>query len=61
MDADLQHPPETIPLMIKEATENDNDIVIASRYVDGSMFDNFPGYRHFCVTGFSKNYVVITS
>lgn len=47
MDADLQHPPETIPLMIKEATENDNDIVIASRYVDGSMFDNFPGYRHF--------------
>ncbi len=34
MDADLQHPPETIPDLLKEI-ENGADLVIASRYVNG--------------------------
>ena len=34
MDADLQHPPEVIPDLLERA-ENDADIVIASRYVEG--------------------------
>ena len=35
MDADLQHPPELIALMIATATEKEADIVVASRYVEG--------------------------
>ena len=34
MDADLQHPPEVIPDLLK-ATENGADIAIASRYIAG--------------------------
>jgi dolichol-phosphate mannosyltransferase len=34
MDADLQHPPEVIPDLIRE-TEGNVDVVIASRYVAG--------------------------
>jgi dolichol-phosphate mannosyltransferase len=34
MDADLQHPPETIPEMIK-ALQNGADMVLASRYIEG--------------------------
>lgn len=37
IDADLQHPPELLSLMLAEITTHDADIVIASRYVgDGS-------------------------
>lgn len=47
MDADLQHPAEVIPIMLKTAMENDSDIVIASRYVPGSFLeDKMPSYRH---------------
>lgn len=35
IDADLQHPPEMIPKMLERIRENDDDIVIASRYVEG--------------------------
>jgi dolichol-phosphate mannosyltransferase len=35
MDADLQHPPETIPALIREAEEASADIVVASRYAKG--------------------------
>lgn len=34
MDADLSHPPETIPLMLRKLEEG-ADFVIGSRYVDG--------------------------
>lgn len=34
MDADLQHPPEVLPALIKELDAG-NDLVIASRYVKG--------------------------
>ncbi len=32
MDADLQHPPETIPLLLKKALDSGCDLVVASRY-----------------------------
>jgi dolichol-phosphate mannosyltransferase len=38
MDADLSHPPETIPAMV-EALENGGDFVIGSRYVPGGSTD----------------------
>ena len=34
MDADLQHPPELLPVMIEEAMKG-GDLIIASRYVKG--------------------------
>ena len=34
MDADLQHPPEVLPLMARKL-ENGTDLVVASRYADG--------------------------
>lgn len=34
MDADLQHPPEVIPELLK-AIEKDADIAVASRYIEG--------------------------
>jgi len=40
MDADLQHPPETIPGLLK-ALEGGADIAIASRYVEGGKL---PGW-----------------
>ena len=36
MDADLQHPPELLPMMLKKIDEG-YDIVIASRYVKGGQ------------------------
>ncbi|MCD6324505.1 MAG: glycosyltransferase family 2 protein, partial [Desulfurococcales archaeon] len=35
MDADLQHPPEVIPRLLKRALRDSCDIVVASRYVEG--------------------------
>lgn len=34
IDADLQHPPELIPALYKEAVKNKKDIVVASRYIE---------------------------
>lgn len=39
MDADLQHPPEVIPTMLRTAQENDDDILIASRYTEGGSME----------------------
>jgi dolichol-phosphate mannosyltransferase len=36
MDADLQHPPETIPALVREI-ENGADLAVASRYVPGGQ------------------------
>lgn len=44
MDADLQHPPEVIPELIK-AIENGADIAIASRYVRGGKVENWYWWR----------------
>ncbi len=40
MDADLQHPPEALPDLIKGITSG-NDMVIASRYVPGGGCENW--------------------
>ena len=44
MDADLQHPPEVIPELLK-AIEEGADIAIASRYVPGGGVKNWYWYR----------------
>ncbi len=36
MDADLQHPPEMIALMLKKMKKENKDIIIVSRFVKGS-------------------------
>jgi len=43
MDADLQHPPETIPPMLAEA-ERGADLVVASRYVPGGSRGGLDGF-----------------
>uniref|UniRef100_A0A7J3XXF2 Polyprenol monophosphomannose synthase n=1 Tax=Thermogladius calderae TaxID=1200300 RepID=A0A7J3XXF2_9CREN len=43
MDADLQHPPEVIPIMLGRM--NSCDIVVASRYARGGGVFGFPWYR----------------
>jgi dolichol-phosphate mannosyltransferase len=35
MDADLQHPPETVPALLAAAAGGAHDVVVASRYTDG--------------------------
>lgn len=44
MDADLSHPPEIIPKLIKEI-EDGADISIASRLVEGGGTEKWPGAR----------------
>ena len=43
MDADLQHPPEAIPKLIKNS--NSYDVVIASRYVKGGKIKGWSIFR----------------
>lgn len=38
MDADGSHPPETIPRLLEQG--DGNDVVVASRYIDGGQSDN---------------------
>lgn len=46
MDADLSHPPEAIPQMIKQLRQPEVDFVIGSRYVaGGSTDDNWGLFR----------------
>ena len=42
MDADLQHPPETVPSLIDALGEH-VDVVVASRYLDGGSSDGLEG------------------
>jgi dolichol-phosphate mannosyltransferase len=44
IDADLQHPPETIPKLVAEV-RNGTDIAIGSRFVDDSTTVNFGLFR----------------
>ena len=46
MDADLQHPPETLPELLK-ALRDGNDIAIASRYAQRNSVTNWNALRHF--------------
>ncbi len=44
MDADLQHPPETIRHMFDRAASTDVDLVVASRYSAGGRADGLAGF-----------------
>lgn len=50
IDADLQHPPETLPLLLQKAKEG-NDIVIASRYMEKGGVEKFSLYRRIVSRG----------
>ena len=45
MDADLSHPPEKIPKMIDQITQNNADFVIGSRFVKGGGAAHFNWFR----------------
>lgn len=46
MDADLQHPPEMIPVMMERLARDDCDFVIATRYAGGGMVaEDWPWFR----------------
>ncbi len=47
MDADLSHPPEKIPELVKPIISGDSDLVIGSRYVEGGDIQNWPLRRMF--------------
>ena len=42
MDADMSHPPATLPAVIRALEETGADIVVASRYVPGGGTRNWP-------------------
>jgi len=44
MDADLQHPPEALPLMLNEVYSG-SDLVVASRYANGGKIEGWPLHR----------------
>lgn len=41
MDADLSHPPESIPMLIQALEQHEADIVIASRYCSGGQIEGW--------------------
>jgi len=46
MDADLSHPPESIPRMIRAVVDG-ADVSVGSRYVKGGDIDDWPLFRRF--------------
>jgi dolichol-phosphate mannosyltransferase len=42
MDADFSHPPEQIPEMLEKMQRENLDLLIASRYIEGSEIKNWP-------------------
>lgn len=44
MDADLSHPPEAIPALVR-AVEEGADVAVGSRYVPGGAIDEWPLFR----------------
>ena len=45
MDADLQHPPELLGVLLEEARRSGADVVVASRYCPGGEVGNFSAVR----------------
>lgn len=46
LDADLQHPPETVPAILDRLDAGDCDFVIASRFIEGaSIAEDWPAMR----------------
>lgn len=52
IDADLQHPPERLPLLVNELADG-ADIAIGSRYIDGGRIENWSATRRFVSKGAS--------
>jgi len=50
IDADLQHPPELLKVMLEKAVEG-NDVVIASRYVEGGRVEGWSFTRRLISKG----------
>ena len=51
MDADLQHPPEAIPLLLERAQRGDVDLVIASRNSSDRQSQGLSRWRQFVSAG----------
>ncbi|NNM84443.1 MAG: glycosyltransferase [Phycisphaerales bacterium] len=45
MDADLSHPPESVPLLVQPLLKNTADFVIGSRYVAGGRTEDWGAFR----------------
>jgi dolichol-phosphate mannosyltransferase len=45
MDADLQHPPEILPALVRQARRSNADVVVATRHGDGGEVAAFPTRR----------------
>jgi len=45
IDSDLSHPPEIIPLLLKDLELQGADIIVASRFIKGSGIENWPKIR----------------
>lgn len=45
MDADLSHPPETVPRLVRVIEENRGDFALGSRYVEGGRTENWTVFR----------------
>jgi len=45
MDSDLSHPPEIIPALLENLKTKNADIVVASRFIEGSGIENWPKLR----------------
>jgi dolichol-phosphate mannosyltransferase len=47
MDADLSHPPELVPQLVRAVAGGDTDLAVASRYIRGGGVQNWPWQRRF--------------
>ncbi|MCI0342100.1 MAG: polyprenol monophosphomannose synthase [Planctomycetales bacterium] len=47
MDADLSHPPEVVPEMVRAIVEGGADLAVGSRYVRGGGVEDWPWKRRF--------------
>ena len=50
MDSDLSHPPEIIPMLLKNLEDQNADIIIGSRFVKGGSIENWPKKRLFATS-----------
>lgn len=46
MDADLSHPPASVPALVEPIRADRADFVIGSRRVEGGSIENWPWFRH---------------
>ncbi|MCK4454766.1 MAG: glycosyltransferase family 2 protein [Thermoplasmata archaeon] len=51
IDADLSHPPESIPDLVRPILNREADLVFGSRYMDGGRIENWPFTRRLISKG----------